>query len=283
MAEIEVQPLTSVIGALISGVDVRQILEPNVVLVIRQAILDHGVVFFRNQDTTIKEFETFVRYFGEPVPMDYFADPDDAHVSRNCVTQIGLGPTKRATAVWHSDVTWLAKPPFASVLRAVSVPPFGGDTCWASMEAAYNALSKPFRRMLDGLTAVHSGLPTLEREPVLNRGDAKNRQMDHIHPVVRVHPETGRRSLFVNECATTRIIELNPSESSRVLDVIFNHIRLPDFSVRWHWSDKDLVFWDNRSVQHYAVPDYSGERIMQRAELKGSIPVGPNQAHSSEQ
>jgi taurine dioxygenase len=120
--------------------------------------------------------------------------------------------------------------------------------------------------------------PTIEREPLLRRSmEAMGRPavMETVHPVVTVHPETGRKALFVNECSTTRIVELSPIESMQVLTALFMHIRSPDFMVRWRWAANDLAFWDNRSVQHYAVPDYDEERLMQRAELAGDRPTGP--------
>jgi taurine dioxygenase len=138
--------------------------------------------------------------------------------------------------------------------------------------------------MLDELTAVHSIVPVLQRMEGLTsastRGEANQRThgVEHAHPVVRVHPETGRKALFVNEGWTTRIVELSKAESAHVLALLFEHVKSPDFCMRWNWAPNDLALWDNRSVQHYAVPDYDGERVMQRVVLAGDRPYGPREA-----
>jgi taurine dioxygenase len=282
MTALKVQPLTSAIGSVISGVDLREPLDAETTAAIRRTLLDRGVVFFHGQELSSEQMHAFVSNFGTPINSDYFASPTDGvqhkPAAPDKIVAGDLRPTRFGTAVWHSDITWFAKPPWATILRAEKIPPVGGDTCWADMEAAYEALSKPFRDMLDRLTAVHSMQPTLEREPLLRQAiEAKGRPvvMESVHPVVTVHPETGRRALFVNECSTTRIVELSPIESMQVLTALFMHIRSPDFTVRWRWTANDLAFWDNRSVQHYAVPDYDQERLMQRAELAGDRPTGP--------
>jgi taurine dioxygenase len=268
------------VGATISGVDLRERLDAGTVAEVRRALLDHGVIFFREQALTSEQMHAFVSQFGAPISIDYFGGANDEarRIAPGEIVTGDLAPTRQGTAVWHADVTWLAKPPFATALRAAKLPRVGGDTCWADMEAAYEALSEPFRRMLDGLTAVHSMQPTVDREDLLKRALlAKGRPdvMENVHPVVSVHPETGRKALFVNECSTTRILELSPIESLQVLSALFMHIRTPDFMVRWRWSTNDVAFWDNRSVQHYAVPDYDEQRVMQRVELAGERPVGP--------
>jgi taurine dioxygenase len=264
------QRVTASVGAVLGGYDLRRPLPPGQADELRRALADHGVIFFRGQDLSDEEMGTFVSCFGQLQP---------SHAARGeaqPVTTGNLGPTRYSTAVWHADVTWIPAPPIATALRAVKLPPVGGDTCWVSTEAAYDALSEPFRRMLDGLTAVHSMQPTLDREPALagylDKGAAV---MESVHPVVRVHPVSGRKSLYVNECSTVRIVELSAAESAAVLGVLFAHIRSPHFSLRWHWSPNDVAICDNRNTQHFAVPDYAEERVMQRAQLAGEVPVGP--------
>jgi taurine dioxygenase len=166
----------------------------------------------------------------------------------------------------------------ATALRAVELPPVGGDTCWSCMYAAYEALSPAMRQMLDGLTAVHSSAATTGRlGEFLGARDASTTSFggEVVHPVVRLHPETGRKALYVSECSTVQIVELGPTESRHMLAMLFEHMKAPEFSVRWRWSQNDVAFWDNRSVQHYAVPDYSGRRVMQRVVLAGDRPAGP--------
>jgi taurine dioxygenase len=271
--------LTSAIGAVLDGVDLRRPLTEDEVRFIRQNLLDHGVVFFRDQDLSHAQMHGFVSHFGAPIP-EPFAGP--GMESKDPVSQSDLSKTRRATSVWHSDTTFVEAPPGLTALRAVKLPPVGGDTCWASMSAAYDALSEPLRRMLDGLTAVHSMVPTLIRMGLYagDRGAANARMhgADRVHPVVTVHPETGRKVIFVSEAWTTRIVELEPAESAHVLSLLFEHVKSPDFSMRWRWTPNDVALWDNRTVQHYAVPDYKGERVMQRVVLAGDRPRAPHEA-----
>jgi alpha-ketoglutarate-dependent taurine dioxygenase len=268
--------ITTAVGAVIEGVDLGEALAPQIVRLLRQALLEHGVLFFRNQNLSDAQMKVFVSHFGTPIP-EPFAQ---AEKQRDPVGQSDFGRTRRSTSVWHSDTTFVTEPPAMTVLRAVRPPEFGGDTCWSSMYAAYEALSEPIRHLLDGLTAVHSIVPVLQRmgSSAVGRGEVNERShgAEHVHPVVRVHPETGRKALFVNEGWTTRIVELEPAESACILALLFEHFKSPDFMMRWHWVADDVAFWDNRSVQHYAVPDYDGQRIMQRVVLSGDRPRGPH-------
>lgn len=282
IAALFLQPLTSTIGSVIGGVDLRERLDPETVGQIRQALLDRGVVFFRGQNLSSEQMHDFVSNFGTPIHIDYFGSPTDGTqqktAGRDEIFTGSLTATRRGTAVWHTDIAWIPKPPFATVLRAAKVPAVGGDTCWADMEAAYDGLSEPMKQMLEGLTAVNSMQPTIDREPLLKQAmmmKGRPEVIETIHPVVTVHPETGRKALYVNECTTTRIVELSPIESMQVLTALFMHIRTPEFQVRWRWAANDVALWDNRSVQHFAVPDYEEERLMQRIELAGEQPVGP--------
>jgi taurine dioxygenase len=273
---LESRRITAAIGAVLEGLDLRRPLAAEEIRVVRQSLLEHGVVFFRGQDLSDARMHAFVSHFGTPIP-EPFAGPGIQ--SQEPVGRWDLGKTKRATSVWHSDTTFVEAPPGLTALRAVKLPPVGGDTCWASMSAAYDALSEPFRRMLDGLTAVHSMVPTLMRMGVFagERG-ATNAQLhgaERVHPVITVHPETGRKVIFVSEAWTTRIVELEPAESAHVLALLFEHVKSPDFSMRWRWTPNDVALWDNRTVQHYAVPDYQGERVMQRVVLAGDRPQAP--------
>jgi taurine dioxygenase len=272
-AATSVRRLTSSVGAVLEGYDLRRPLSPEDVRAVRGALVDHGVIFLRGQDLTERQLLDFVGCFGRPLASAYSQRGEPAYVTAG-----NLAPTRHSTAVWHADVTWLPEPPSLTALRAVRLPPVGGDTCWMSTEAAYAALSEPMRRMLDGLTAVHSMRPTLDREPrlvgSLDAGPA-GAVPESVHPVVRVHPETGRKGLYVNECSTVRIVELSPAESAGLLAILFAHIRSPEFTMRWHWELGDVALWDNRNTQHFAVPDYTEERVLQRAEIAGEIPVGP--------
>ncbi|MEZ5735766.1 MAG: TauD/TfdA family dioxygenase [Novosphingobium sp.] len=275
--ELTVTPLTTNVGALVEGLDLRQPLSAETAAFVRQALLDHGVIFMRGQDITLEQYWHFMENFGRPHKEESSGSDDDKPED---VQTGNLVYTRHATAVWHADTTSLAKPPIATALRAVDVPPFGGDTCWSSMYAAWEALSEPMKRMLDGLTAVHSIQGTVDRMreygSAFEQSYGQRNAPEQIHPVVLTHPETGRKALYVSECFTTRILELEPAESAAVLSMLFRHVERPDFIVRWKWTPNDMAFWDNRSVQHYAVPDYDSTRCMQRIVLAGVTPGEPS-------
>jgi alpha-ketoglutarate-dependent taurine dioxygenase len=271
--EIVLEPITPNIGAVVSGVDLRKALSPETVASLRRAIVDHGVVFFRDQELTEAQYWDFTARFGVPLKDETTGTEQDRATD---LMTADFALARHSTAVWHADTTSLAVPPWATVLRAVDPPAFGGDTCWSSMYAAWEALSEPMRRMLDGLTAVHSIRPTYERMLDYAAGfEAKYGALhptEEVHPVAVTHPETGRKALYVSESFVTRIVELSPVESAAVLSMLFRHVGKPDFCMRWRWAANDLAFWDNRCVQHYAVPDYARPRIMQRIVLQGERP-----------
>ncbi|MFJ4649639.1 TauD/TfdA dioxygenase family protein [Nocardia sp. NPDC088792] len=274
VANLQVEAVTPTLGAIIHDIDLSQPLGSDTVKAVRQSLLDNGVVFFRGQDISREQLRSFVDNFGTvaPVPFAKGDRPDG-------ITEADLQGAKRGTSVWHADLTFNAEPPSITVLRAVKPPIVGGDTCWGSMYAAYETLSKPLQDLLEGLTAMHSA-----RSVVTRMSDVEKKSADysapadsfqHVHPAIVVHPETGRKLLFVNESSTTHFIELKKSESDRLLGLLFEHIKSPDFTMRWHWKANDIAMWDNRSVQHYAVPDYESARIMQRVVVTGEKPQGP--------
>jgi taurine dioxygenase len=277
MKDIALQRITGNIGAVVKGIDLRQPLPEEAVGLVRQALLDHGVVFLPTQDITMEQYWAFMENFGVPLKEESTGTEKDTAAD---VMTGDLSKTRYSTATWHADTTSLAKPPIVTALRAVEVPEFGGDTCWSSMYAAWDALSEPMKRMLDGLTAVHSIDLTFSRmaqygPAFLGAYSARN-EREQVHPVVLTHPETGRKALYVSETFTTRIVELPMAESSAVLSFLFQHIGRPDFTMRWKWTPGDMAIWDNRSVQHYAVPDYETTRKMQRIVLAGAKPGEPS-------
>lgn len=270
---ISIQPLTTSIGAVIGGIDMREPLSPDQVTAVRQALLDHGVIFFRDQDVTAEQLWDFSAQFGQPLKEEATGTPEDTAADLQAAD---LGPTRNSTAVWHADTTSLLRPPWGAVLRSVTMPDVGGDTCWSNVQAAFAALSEPWQAMLDGLTAIHH-VEALKK----NMGEYGSIYGEmftslhapfQIHPVVLTHTETGKKALYVNEAFTTRICELSDLESAAVLPVLFRHIESPKWTVRWKWRPNDVAFWDNRSTQHYAVPDYPGGRVMQRIVFQGVRP-----------
>jgi taurine dioxygenase len=174
---------------------------------------------------------------------------------------------------WHADATWLAEPPRATALRMVQSPPVGGDTCWSNVTRAYDDLSPPLRALLDELRAVHWMAPSLAAMGV----EAQDDRTECTHPVVAVHPETGRRALFVSEGWTKCIADLPKTQSMHLLALVYDHIKSPLYTMRWRWAPGDIALWDNRAVQHFAVPDYDSGRIIQRVVAAGEPPRGPAQ------
>ncbi|MDB5423045.1 MAG: taurine dioxygenase [Phenylobacterium sp.] len=273
----QIRPLTPAIGAVIEGVDLAQPLSDDLLGFVRQALLDHKVIFFEDQHITPVQHRDFAARFGELHTHPLYPGVPEAPELFILDNHAG-NPTDNDS--WHTDVTFIETPPMASILYARSLPALGGDTLWSDMKAAYEALSPAMRDFLVGLDAVHDfarGFPT--RGTVANAaGAAKHaeevaRHPPVLHPVVRTHPETGADGLFVNYGFTERIKGLRRKESDAVLAMLFAHIQQPEFLVRWRWSDNAVAFWDNRVTQHYAVNDYlPHRRVMNRATVLGDRP-----------
>ncbi|HCT4089186.1 TPA: taurine dioxygenase, partial [Pseudomonas aeruginosa] len=244
---------------------------------IEQALLEHQVLFFRDQSLEPRSQARFAARFGDlHIHPIYPSVPEQPEVIvlDTAVTDV------RDNAIWHTDVTFLETPALGAVLAAKQLPPYGGDTLWASSTAAYEALSAPLRRLLDGLTATHDIGKSFPRErfgvteaDLARLEEARLKNPPRSHPVVRTHPVTGRKGLFVSDGFTTRINELEPAESDALLKFLFAHATRPEFTVRWRWQENDVAFWDNRVTQHYAVDDYRPQRrVMHRATILGDKP-----------
>jgi alpha-ketoglutarate-dependent taurine dioxygenase len=271
---VSVRALTPTIGAELSGIDLGRPLDTEAVGVIRQALLDHLVIFFRDQDISPAEQFRFSEYFG--TVMVPTIDTRSTEVSG--VTVIDqIAPKGEYTDRWHTDHTFAPEPPLGTVLRAVQLPAAGGDTCFASMYAAYDALSADMQRFLEPLTAEHTteivtrGISHLTNIVRRDEGSFSS----SVHPVIRIHPETGRRLLFVCGNFTTRIVELEERESRAVLAFLFEHIQSAHFQCRFRWEPNSVAFWDNRAAQHCAIPDYHERRLMYRTMISGDRPYGP--------
>ncbi|MDZ5602979.1 taurine dioxygenase [Pseudomonas sp. RP23018S] len=274
---LSITPLAPALGAQISGIDLAQNLGATQREAIEQALLSHQVLFFRDQPLTPAEQARFAAQFGDlhihPI-YPKVADVPQVLILDTAVTDV------RDNAIWHTDVTFLPTPALGAVLTAKQVPAYGGDTLWASGIAAFEALSAPLRAMLEGLTATHDFTRSFPLERFGNtaedlaRWEATRRDYPPLsHPVVRTHPVSGRKALFVNEGFTTRINELQAHESDALLKLLFAHATRPEFSIRWRWQANDVAFWDNRVTQHYAVDDYRPQRrVMHRATILGDAP-----------
>ena len=274
---IEARPVARALGAVISGIDISQELSQSQVERLRELLLEHQVLFFRDQPLTPQEQVRFAARFGSlHVHPIYPVLPELPEIML-IDTHPGFLPDNDN---WHTDVTFSQTPPMAGILAAKLLPRTGGDTLWSSCSAAYEAFSASMQRLLEGLTATHSvaksfpperwaGDPTFKER--YERAVAKHPPV--IHPVVRTHPDSGRKGLFVNEGFTTHINELNPQESQALLAFLFAHAGRPELTVRWQWRVDDVAFWDNRVTQHYAIADYLPERrTMHRATVNGSKP-----------
>jgi alpha-ketoglutarate-dependent taurine dioxygenase len=276
IAKVSFEPITPHTGAVAGGVDLGRALDAATVAAIRSAVLRHGVLFFRDQDITKEQTAAFLANFGplgtDPFSVAALSPPTPDHSVHDMPT---YGNAK-ATAIWHMDSTLAPAPAAFLSLRALALPPSGGgDTCWGSMYAAYETLSEPVKAMIDTLYAEHSAYKTLPLLGGSNTGYLQE-EMRNVHPVVRIHPETGRKALFVNELWTERLVGLSEFESQSLLAMLWKHSQREEFTMRWKWRANDLALWDNMAFQHYAVRDYEGNRVLQKGYVKGERPVGPN-------
>jgi taurine dioxygenase len=274
MAPVDVVPLTTVLGAEVSGVALAPALDAGTVTTLRQALLRHKVLFFRGQSLDPASLTGLARLFGEPTEAHPVEPSVEGHPE---VLALDADEGARAD-VWHSDLTFQRCPPMGAMLHAMVVPPVGGDTIWSDMAATYEAMSPTLRGFLDGLTASHTparaGGYFSQRAPAGDKATRTAAAEPVHHPVVRVHPETGRRSLFVNPLFTDKVDGLRRSESDALLGVIQNVAIQPERLVRWHWREGDVAFWDNRCTMHYALLEFTGPRRMNRVALEGEQPVG---------
>jgi taurine dioxygenase len=274
---ITVSRMTPALGAVIDGVPLANELPQSTIDRLSDLLVEHHILFFRRQRLTPQQQVSFARRFGELHVHPIYPVLTELPEIMVIDTHSNFLPDNDN---WHTDVTFTQTPPLAGILAAKQLPSAGGDTLWSSSLAAYEALSEPIKRLLDGLTAEHSVVKSFPpgrwgADPAFkeryDRAVAKHPPVNH--PVVRTHPVSGRKALFVNEGFTTRINELNVRESETLLSFLFAHSGRPEFIIRWQWQVDDVAFWDNRITQHYAVADYLPERrIMHRATVNGDRP-----------
>ena len=268
--------IAGALGAEISGVDLTQPLSAALTQDIRQVFLSHGVIFFRHQNLSSQQFMAFARAMGEPVEYPFvkgFTDfPHIIEVKKLAHEKVNFG------GIWHSDTTYLETPPMGSMLLAREIPPYGGDTLFACQYAAYEALSDTMQRMLQGLqgisTSAKADVSKTREDRIQSDGMASApASFSCTHPVVRTHPETGRKALFVNVAHTAGIEGLTEAESAPLLAFLFQHQVKPEFTCRWAWEPDAIAFWDNRCTQHNPINDYHGfQWILHRITLQGEKP-----------
>jgi len=255
-ADLDVRRISGSLGAEIHGISLARA-DGDDARLIHELLLEHLVLFFPDQHLTPDEHLAFGRHFGELEAhpnLDFERERPEFFELRATDGQGGVADE------WHSDITFERHPSKFAILQARVVPPVGGDTMWSNAYKAYDELSAPLRALCDGLTAFHDGGPHLRPDK------------GYVHPVVRVHPETGRRSLFVNEHFTRRIVELSAAESDILLGHLTSWVQQPRFTMRYSWSPGTIAMWDNRCTQHHVLNDFEGERMIQRVTVMGDDP-----------
>ncbi|MGI9308409.1 MAG: TauD/TfdA dioxygenase family protein [Gammaproteobacteria bacterium] len=273
---ITVRPLTGSIGAEIGNIDLREPLSAAARDEIRKALLEHLVIFFRDQDIEPDQHKGFGREFGElhihPYIPTLDGHPEIIHLASS---DDGPGEMSYQANIWHTDLTYMKEPSMASILRGVRIPPAGGDTMFINLYAAFDNLSETMQAMVQSLTAVHDIVVSMPAD--FMQQSWAPQQLERLqkttppveHPVVSTHPETGRKCLYVNRNFTSHIKGLSRHESDGMLEMLYQHIEQPEFMCRFRWEKNSIAFWDNRCTQHYAVNDYHSKREMHRVTLCG--------------
>lgn len=278
-ARLKVMPMTPSIGAEIGGIDLSAEQDDETIAEIRAALLAHKVIFFRDQLITAQQHIAFARRFGtleiHPATPKDQPDPEVLHIAH--------GPNSKGQEnAWHSDVTWRAEPSLGSILRAVEVPPVGGDTLFADMGAAFRGLSPAMQDWCRGLNAVHDIARVFARRLGKRPEELHDQYPPQRHPVVRTHPETGEQALYVNTAFTSHIEGLSEKESDWLLAHLYAQAAIPEYQCRFRWEAGSIAFWDNRAGQHYAASDYfPAVRRMERVTIAGDRPFYKDERQGS--
>jgi len=285
---IDVRPMAGALGADIYDIDLARPLDDATFAAIERAFHEHLVLFFHDQRLTPEQHIDFTRRFGPLSRSPYIKHMDEYPDIIAVLKEADERNISTFGNAWHSDFSFMEQPPLGSVLYGREVPSHGGDTLFANMYLAYDALSEGMRRLLDPLNAMHSGRPYgvggLPKDLKVSRSigivrDDPEADREIAHPVVRVHPKTGRKALFVNQIYTTRFEGMTEAESRPLLQFLYRHAIRPEFTCRLRWRTGDLAMWDNRSAMHYAINDYDGQRrLMHRTTIVGERPQGPARA-----
>ncbi|MFK7894704.1 MAG: TauD/TfdA dioxygenase family protein [Myxococcota bacterium] len=256
-SNLDIRPVGGALGAEIHGIDLRK-LDDSLAKSLIAALDEHLVLFFPGQNLSPREHRDFSVHFGELEPGHNQLQSPDPAIPEVCALDSDRDP---AADVFHTDVTFQESPPIASILNMVECAPKGGDTMWVNLQQVFDSLSGPMQAMLEGLTALHT-----------QKGGPSAKPAEH--PVVRVHPNSGRKSLYVNRIFTDRIVQLSSTESKAMLNYLFGFAEQPHFSCRYRWSAGDLGIWDNRATLHAAVSDYiGGHRVINRVTVLGDRPI----------
>ena len=275
MTTFSITPVTPTIGAEIGNIDLRDTLSDETMADLEQAFLKWKVLFFRDQDIEIEDQKRLGLWFGEldihPTASKEGKNPEALRIAEN-------EEVRAHNNLWHSDVCFRLEPPLGSILRGIEIPPTGGDTLWANMEAAYAGLNDDIKERIDDAYAVNAWPPSwidlaMRKEGVTDREAFRRENPDPEHPVVRTHPQTGNKSLYVNTAFTRRIVGMEQAESDELLALLFRQAAIPEYQCRLRWQKNTIAFWDNRCTQHYAVADFFPQRrVVERITICGDQP-----------
>ncbi len=281
---LQIRKVAGTLGAEVTGVDLAEPVNAATAAALHQALTDHLVIFFRDQQLTPEQHLAVSRIFGKLSRVPYVTPMAEYPDIIAVLKEADERKISTFGNAWHSDFSFLEEPPMGSVLYGREIPDFGGDTLWSNMYEAYEALSPGMQKMLLGLKAVHIGRPygTTAAMPEGLKGsrsirmERNNPEADRetLHPVVRLHPESGRKALFVNSIYTVRFEGMTEAESRPLLDFLYAHAIRPEFTCRFRWRSGSLAVWDNRCTLHYAVNDYDGSRrLLHRTTVAGERPI----------
>jgi len=282
--EFTIVPMTLHIGAEIRGLDLSKPITPEIAEAVNAALIKWKVIFFKGQNLSHAGQVSFARSMGEPTIGHAVFGHDPDYPEIYSVAKFRTAQTHRTAKMqrpwtgWHTDLTAAINPPKASILRGVTIPPYGGDTFWTNLAAAYEGLSETFRNFVDALKGIHRFEPPAGAKINSNYDESiRRRVMESEHPIVRIHPESGERILFVSPSFLKSISGLTPRESGQILELLWEHITRPEYTVRFKWEPGDIAMWDNRSTAHLAPTDIfesNYDRQLYRVTLVGDVPVG---------
>ena len=282
--EFTIVPMTLHIGAEIRGLDLSKPITPEIAEAVNAALIKWKVIFFKGQNLSHAGQVSFARSMGEPTIGHAVFGHDPDYPEIYSVAKFRTAQTHRTAKMqrpwtgWHTDLTAAINPPKASILRGVTIPPYGGDTFWTNLAAAYEGLSETFRNFVDTLKGIHRFEPPAGAKMNSNYDESiRRRVMESEHPIVRIHPESGERILFVSPSFLKSISGLTPRESGQILELLWEHITRPEYTVRFKWEPGDIAMWDNRSTAHLAPTDIfesNYDRQLYRVTLVGDVPVG---------
>jgi len=273
--KLSLRPISGSLGAIVEGVDLSEKLDAETYAEIKQALLENLVIFFRDQEITPDKQVEFGRRFGDLHVHPFIPALEGYEEIIRLYAESGAKETLRLANAWHEDLSYTNDPPLAAILRAVKVPSRGGDTMWVNLYKAYDTLSDKMKEIVEGLSAWHDVTKTYRRQELQREGGAEQywgtfqKAPPTLHPLVGIHPETGKKLLYISELTTTHIEGLHENESDALVQMLFKHLDWKELHCRFYWENNSIAMWDNRCTAHYAVRDYTETREMHRVTVLG--------------